>query len=224
MSPPGARAGPRVRGAGPVQGGLPHRAGLHPEQGRDQGERARAFTACASAQRADGPVPASVVQIPMFIVTRRDVERNGANPTLLYGYGGFNISITPSYRQACARTRGGWCVSVAEAPFTVVADAAPQRVQAHVPGGTTAALSRSRTSAAAASTGRRGTRRAPGAEAELLRRLPGRGRVADRRGHTSPPKLCIEGGSNGGLLVAACVNQVRQRVSGRLPARRPASA
>lgn len=33
-----------------------------------------------------------------FIVRRRDVVRDGKNPTLLYGYGGFNIALTPEYR------------------------------------------------------------------------------------------------------------------------------
>jgi prolyl oligopeptidase len=36
-------------------------------------------------------------EIPMFIVHRRDLERNGRNPTVLYGYGGFDISLTPSF-------------------------------------------------------------------------------------------------------------------------------
>ena len=44
-------------------------------------------------------------QVPYFMVAKRDVEANAANPTLLYGYGGFEISLTPNYSAGVGR---GW--------------------------------------------------------------------------------------------------------------------
>lgn len=39
-------------------------------------------------------------RIPMILSHRKGMERNGNNPTILYGYGGFNISITPNFSPA----------------------------------------------------------------------------------------------------------------------------
>jgi prolyl oligopeptidase len=36
-------------------------------------------------------------KIPMFLTSKKGLTKNGANPTLLYGYGGFNIPLTPSF-------------------------------------------------------------------------------------------------------------------------------
>lgn len=37
-------------------------------------------------------------RVPMYITHRRDMARDGSQPLLLYGYGGFNISLTPNFR------------------------------------------------------------------------------------------------------------------------------
>ena len=36
-------------------------------------------------------------QVPMFLVHQRDLVNSGKNPTLLYGYGGFSVSINPTF-------------------------------------------------------------------------------------------------------------------------------
>jgi len=36
-------------------------------------------------------------QVPMFVVHRKDAKKDGKRPTYLYAYGGFNISLTPSF-------------------------------------------------------------------------------------------------------------------------------
>jgi prolyl oligopeptidase len=103
---------------------------------------------------------------------RAEAGRN--NPTILYGYGGFNISFTPSFSVSnLVWMENGRRVRGAES-------ARRRRVRPRLARG-----------------------RHEGQQAERLRRLHRRGRVADRQRLHQPEKLAIRGGSNGGLLVGA---------------------
>jgi prolyl oligopeptidase len=56
------------------------------------------------ARSADGTA------VPYFVVMPKGVRRDGSNPTLLYGYGGFEVSLTPSYSATVGTswlTKGG---------------------------------------------------------------------------------------------------------------------
>jgi len=39
-------------------------------------------------------------KVPMFVVCKKGIEKNGKNPTLLTGYGGFNVSLTPTFNRS----------------------------------------------------------------------------------------------------------------------------
>lgn len=56
------------------------------------------------AQSADGTM------IPYFVVSKKNMKKDGTNPTLLYGYGGFEYALPPSYLGATGKVwleRGG---------------------------------------------------------------------------------------------------------------------
>ena len=117
-------------------------------------------------------------RIPMFLVYKRGLKLDGSNPTLLYGYGGFNVTVPPEFNPlrlalleqgfvyASANLRGG--SEYGEKWHQAGMKLQKQNVFDDFI-----------------------------AAAEWL--------IANQ--YTSPAKLAISGGSNGGLLVGAVMNQ-----------------
>ncbi len=128
-------------------------------------------------------------KVPMFITAKKGIELNGNNPTYLYGYGGFNISLTPSFSianlvwmemggiYAMANLRGGgeygeeWHQSAMKLQKQNVFD-------------------------------------------DFI----AAGEWLIENNYTSAAKLAIGGGSNGGLLVGACMTQRPDLFAAALPA------
>ena len=128
-------------------------------------------------------------RVPMFLTHKKGLKLDGSNPTLLYGYGGFNISLTPAFSvanlawmelggvYAVPNLRGGG--EYGEAWHLAGTKLQKQNVFDDFIGA-----------------------------AEWL--------IA--RHYTRPDRLAISGGSNGGLLVGACMTQRPELFGAALPA------
>jgi prolyl oligopeptidase len=126
--------------------------------------------------------------IPMFLTFRKGLKKDGLNPTLLYGYGGFNIPMMPAFSPAAA----GW-LEMGGVYAVANLRGGGEYGQAWYDAG----------------------------------RLQRKQNVFDdfiaaaeyliREGYTSTPKLAINGGSNGGLLVGACLTQRPDLFGAALP-------
>lgn len=117
-------------------------------------------------------------KVPMFITYKKGIKLNGQNPTLLYAYGGFNINITPAF-------------SVATIPFL---EAGGIYCVANIRGGGEYGESWHK---AGMLNQKQNVFDDFIAGAEWL--------IANN--YTNSQKLAIRGGSNGGLLVGACMTQ-----------------
>ncbi len=117
-------------------------------------------------------------KIPIFITHKKGIKLNGKNPTLLYGYGGFNVSLTPTFSVA----RVAWMEQGGVLAVACLRGGGEYGETWHKAGIKMQKQNVFDDCIAAA---------------EFL--------ISKK--YTSPKYLALQGGSNGGLLVGAVVNQ-----------------
>lgn len=117
-------------------------------------------------------------RVPMFVVHKKGLEKNGQNPTLLYGYGGFNVSLQPYFNPILIPwlEQGGIYVMVN------LRGGGEYGVEWH----------------------EAGTKMN---KQNVFDDFIGAAEYLIAEGYTNPERLAIKGGSNGGLLVGACMTQ-----------------
>ena len=128
-------------------------------------------------------------RVPLFLLYRKGLKLTGGVPTLLYAYGGFNESMTPGFNPAnlAWAEMGGVYVLAA-------------------------------TSAAAENTARPGMTAVGSTQKQnVFDDFIAAGEYLISEGLTTKGKLAIRGGSNGGLLVGAVVNQRPDLFAAALP-------
>ncbi|CAN5342167.1 prolyl oligopeptidase family serine peptidase [soil metagenome] len=128
-------------------------------------------------------------RVPMFLTYKKGTKLDGQNPTILYGYGGFNIATTPGF----SVSRIAWL------------DMGGIYASACIRGG----------SEYGKTWWENGSRLK---KQNVFDDFAYAGKWLIKNKYTSTPKLAIQGGSNGGLLVGAVLNQNPGLFGAALPA------
>jgi prolyl oligopeptidase len=128
-------------------------------------------------------------RIPMFVTHRRDLRKNGENPTLLHGYGGFNSSQRPSF----SLQRLIWIEMGGVFVTANLRGGGEYGEEWHLAGTKTR-------------------------KQNVFDDLIAAAEYLIDQGYTSPSKLAIQGRSNGGLLVGATMTQRPELFGAALPA------
>lgn len=128
-------------------------------------------------------------RVPMFIVHKKGVKLDGTNPTLLYGYGGFNISMTPGF----SVSRLVWMEMGGVYAMVNLRGGGEYGEEWHEAG---TKLKKQ----------------------NVFDDFIGAAEYLIKEKYTQPSKLAIQGGSNGGLLIGAVLNQRPELFGAALPA------